>query len=304
MIVRESLARDLARLIIWYPVRLLIGLLPVRTSFALFRIFGFLNFRIMKNKALRTNIQRGLPNISAAELDNVVKTYLQNHYIDRLHIFTYPKLRISRNLQKICSIEGTEHLDAALQNGKGAIVVLGHYGPIQLPLFHLGKAGYPIVQVGLPTDEGLSLIGRKVAFRLRLVYEAMIPARILPANNFLRPLFRHLGNNGVVMMNIDPAGGGKWIGRMTRHPFMGYNIPFPVGPELLATKTKASVLPLSIHRVYSNRYVFRLHPPDTLLSEQTSESITSQLVKWYEQQVLKDPGLWHFWDEFEPGKLI
>jgi phosphatidylinositol dimannoside acyltransferase len=304
MIVRESLSRDIARLIVWYPVRLLIGILPIRLSFDLFRFFGNMHFYAARNASLRSNIRRGLPAADNRTLDNIVRIYLQNHYIDRLHIFTYPKLRQSRQSDKICGIEGTEHLDAALKKRKGAIIVLGHYGPIQLPLFQLGQAGYPLIQVGLPTDEGLSFVGRNVAFRLRLVYENMIPAQILPADTFLRPLFRHLKQNGIVMMNIDPAGGGKWIGRMEKHPFFGRQIPFPIGPALLAEKTDAPVLPLSIHRINSNRYLFQVHPPDTISAEKTPELFTRKLAKWYEKHVLTDPGLWHFWDEFEPGKLI
>ncbi|MBN1879859.1 lysophospholipid acyltransferase family protein [bacterium] len=304
MIVRESLLRDTARLVVWYPVRWFIRLMPISISFRFFRFLATLHKRISPGtlQTLRNNIQRGLPEI--VDIEPVLQTYLENHYIDRLHIFTYPRLKNPAALSSLCSLEGCEHLDAVLSRNKGVIIVLGHYGPIQIPLFHLGQAGYDIIQVGLPTAEGLSWIGRHVAFRLRLKYEKMIPVRILPANEFLRPLFEHLKKNGVIMMNIDPAGGGKWLGRLSWRLFLHHWIPFPLGAIHLSRKTGAPIVPLSIHRSGKDRYLFRLHP--ALESGETTSPVTEmdELVAWYEDEVRQDPGLWHFWDEFEEGKLI
>lgn len=306
MIVRESIIRDFARIIIWYPVRLIIGCLPVTVSFALFRLLGRMHFRMNFRtvQTLRNNIFRGNPHLHDQAAAAIIKTYLENHYIDRLHIFTYPRLRQSSELDKICSIEAVERIDSVLKKGKGAIIVLGHYGPIQLPLFQLGTSGYRIIQVGLPTGEGLSWIGRHVAFRLRLRYEKMIPAYILPADTFLRPLFNHLKMNGIVMMNIDPAGGGKWIGRLLWKSFFGHCIPFSLGSAILSHKTGAPILPLSIHRTGRKRYLFTIHEPVLPEESRSPESLLDRMVDWYEHMVSKDPGLWHFWDEFEEGKLI
>ncbi len=294
----------MARLWIWYPVRYLIGLIPVTASIRLFNLMGDLHLLLFRSrlKRLSENIRRGLPQLKPVSMKGILRTYLRNHYLDRLHIFMYPGLKSPETLKNLADLEGIEHLESALERGKGAIVVLGHYGPIQLPLFALGQAGYEIVQIGLPTDQGLSWIGKNVAFRLRMKYEQMIPARIIPANTFLRPVFKHLKSRGVVMMNIDPAGGGNWIGRMVWYHFFGQEIPFPMGYGLLAEKTGAPVLTLSIARIPGGRYRFTLHP--ALPSDLAAMEITSYVSRWYEDIVMKDPGLWHFWDEFEPGKLI
>ncbi|HPQ42554.1 MAG TPA: lauroyl acyltransferase, partial [bacterium] len=152
MIVRESFRRDAARLVIWYPVRWFIRFMPVRTAFAFFRCLGDLQRWLGKKSlhGLKKNIHRALPD--HPQPSAVLKRYLRNHYVDRLHIFTYPRLRNPGVLETICRIAGLENLHQALAAGRGAIIVLGHYGPIQLPLFHLGLSGYSIVQVGLPTD--------------------------------------------------------------------------------------------------------------------------------------------------------
>ncbi|MCD4654634.1 lysophospholipid acyltransferase family protein [bacterium] len=304
MIVHESLKRDIARLVIWYPVRWLIMLMPVKISFAFFRFLGRTHYFLGQRSldGLRQNIKRTLKQEHLVE--SALKTYLENHYLDRLHIFTYPRLHKNKELNTVCRIEGLQNLESVLKKKSGAIITLGHAGPIQLPLFHLGYSGYPVIQIGLPTDEGLSWIGRNVAFRLRLKYEAMIPVRILPANRFLRPLFKHLKQNGVVMMNIDPAGGGRWIGQLSTQPFLGAHIPFPLGSAILSAKTGAPVLPMSISQDKNSIWRCKIHPPINFEASGNEEQFIAELASWYQDRILEDPGLWHFWDEFEPGKLI
>ncbi|MBN1355495.1 lysophospholipid acyltransferase family protein [bacterium] len=307
MIVKESPVRDLARLVVWYPIRWSIRLLPVQTAFRLFSMLGDLHLWFSRSRLdqLEENFRRGLPSIRPEAMAGILRTYLRNHYLDRLHIFTYPRLRRKTELDGVLVLAGSEHLDRILALGKGAIIALGHFGPIQLPLFAMGMNRYRITQLGLPTAEGLSWIGRHVAFRLRVKYEGMIPARILPADRFLRPLFHTLRNNGVVFMTIDPAGGGQWIGRMIRMPFLNRMVPFPLGPAQLSLKTCAPILPLSIQRLADTRYRCEIHPPLKIQSLHPSPiELTSHLVRWYEDRVLLDPGLWHFWDEFQPGGLL
>ena len=306
MLVKESILRDCARLVVWFPIRWSVRLLPLKTAFNLFNLIGDLHLTFRKKSLLHLseNIQRGISEIRDESLNSILRTYLRNHYLDRLHIFTYPKLRKINGLNSICEMTGMSHLEQVLLQGKGAILCLGHYGPIQLPLFHLGTMGYRVIQIGLPTATGLSWIGKHVAFRLRMKYERMIPAVIHPATDFLRPIFKHLKQNGIVMTTIDPAGGGKWIGRMVRYPFLGHLMPFPLGAATLSIKTGAPILPLRIQRIANDRYRFEICEPFQLPPSATPMEITAYLVAWYEDQVSRDPGLWHFWDEFEYGKLL
>ncbi len=307
MIVKEHIFRDIARLFIWYPVRWFVSALPVPVAFRLFSALGDLNYFFCRKKMdnIRRNIASGLKNTEPGEVEKILRTYLQNHYLDRLHIFKYPELLKKRNSDRVMTLTGTELLQNILQQGTGAILALGHYGPIQLPLFSLGQNGFNVIQIGLPFSANLSWIGKNVAFRLRLKYESLIPAEIFPASKFLRPVLKHLKSNGVIMITIDPAGGGQWIGRMEQHTFFGNKMVFPVGAAALALKTHTPILPVSITRSGIISFKCTIHQPIYNGSDSLSASeITEKLVRWYEMEVSQDPGLWHFWDEFEPGKLL
>ncbi len=301
MLVTESLHRDALRLMIWYPFRWLVHILPLMTTLTLFRLLGTIHYYLGRRgvRRIKRNIRRAFPDISDGTLRAHALDYMRNHYTDRLHILTYPKLKQGRTIENIIRLRGVEHLDRVLDLGRGAIIVLGHFGPIQLPLFALGARGYKVIQIGLPTDEGRSWIGKNVAFRLRLEYENMIPARIVSADRFLRPVFEHLSQNGVVMMNIDPAGGGRWIGRFAQVPFFGHTIPMALGSSQLSMKTGAGLLLLTLETDAENGYVAVVHPPIENASRDPNP-----LFQMYFEQIGRNPGLWHFWDEFEPGKLI
>ncbi len=301
MLVTESLHRDALRLLIWYPFRWLVRLLPLRTAFSLFRLLGMIHYHLGRGGVggVERNIRRAFPEMSDATIQAHTLDYMKNHYTDRLHIFTYPKLKQGHLIEQVIRLIGVEHLDRVLEGGRGAILVLGHYGPIQLPLFALGARGYNMIQIGLPTDEGRSWIGKHVAFRLRLEYEGLIPARIVSADRFLRPVFEHLSKNGVVMMNLDPAGGGRWIGRFAPVKLFGQTIPMSLGSTQLNMKTGAGLLLLTLEKDAGNGYVAVIHPPIDNCSGNSDA-----LFQKYVEQIRRNPGLWHFWDEFEPGKLI
>ena len=307
MIVSESLSRDFLRLIIWYPFRWCVQILPIRSALFILaltgKMHGFLNKR--KKQKIERNLKRAFPNSKPNDIKTAIKTYFENHYIDRLHIFLYPKLKKAKNRKKIFTLKGVSNLESIMDKKQGAILMLGHYGPIQLPLYALGKKGFSIIQIGLPTDEGLSWIGRKIAFRLRLKYESMIPAKIYPANKFLRPVYMHLKKHGIVMMNIDPAGGGRWIGDMKFRKMFGHFIPFPIGAYALAEKTNSAILPLRIKKKSVSHFEFYIDPPiyGRNISANKNEAL-ERMVEIYSKEIHINPGLWHFWDEYEPGKLI
>jgi KDO2-lipid IV(A) lauroyltransferase len=216
MVVNESFSRDLLRLVVWYPLRWLILILPVRWGIAALRTMGDMHYALSKSKkrVIQKNLGAIRSNTSSVGDSNTeaVREYFRNHYIDRLLIFIFPRFGV-KEVKRFIDIEGLGHLDDALKFGKGVILVHGHFGPVHFPLVALAKLGYRMKQIGLPSDEGLSWIGKNVAFRLRLKYEALIPGEIIKADSFLRGAFRWLNDNGIIMTTGDGSGTEKHVGR-------------------------------------------------------------------------------------------
>jgi len=303
MIVKENIARDAMRLLIWYPVRWLVAVLPLRVGLNLFRFMGDLDHALSRGK--RRAIMQRLRTALGGRTDDIrisaaVREYFRNHYVNQLQIFLFPRLTRS-TIGQIHKFTGLEHLDAALRRGRGCILVHAHFGPSQLPLCALGVFGYPMMQLGYLTDEGLSFIGKRVAFRLRKIYEDKIPARIISADAFLRPVMEWIRKNKVLMISGDGAGGGKFIGKYHFFPFLGEPTLFPLGATTLAVKTDATILPLFTVLNEDGTYTTEIHEPidgpTESASDRSPETLSAVFVKKLEEAVLRYPHLWHFWDE-------
>ena len=176
MRVNESLIRDIFRLFIWFPFRWTIQNIPIRGGFLLFKLAGSLHFYAGKGKRKRIyeNI-RTLLNLDDTAALCVVRKNFEIHYLDRLHIFLYPKLTTKEKILRYVQFENLELLEKELQNGRGSLIVQPHFGPVQVTLLALGLHGLKPMQIGYPSDTGLSFIGKSIAYKYRLKYEGMLP---------------------------------------------------------------------------------------------------------------------------------
>ncbi len=305
MQTHESLGRDVLRLAVWYPLRWLLRLLPPAAGFALLRRMGDLHYQAAPGKRLllADNLCRiGIP---PERHEQAVRSYFRNHYVDQLFPLVAPKLN-SGNIGSFLSVSGLDRLDAALRNGKGVVLVHGHFGPAHLPLAGLALLGYPMKQIGNPSDRGLSWIGRNVAFRLRMRYEGKMPAEVIRADAFLRPVFAALRQNQVVMITGDGSGTAEEFGRQEECSLLGQPVRLPLGPAILARKTGAALLPL-----------FLLPGEETPFAAYIGEEISSplpglegaaacarQFAAELERHIRQEPGWMHFLDRFQPGQFV
>lgn len=300
MVVTKGIARDVFRLFVWYPLRWLARIIPIPWFFIVVKAMGDIHYFVSKQrkKELSANIAMAFPSKSQSELNGIVRQYFENHYCDRLWIFLIPRLRLN-NIERYHKIEGAENLEQALKGNNGVILLHGHYCISQFPILHLGLLGYNVCQIGLLIDEGLSYIGRNVAFKWRARLEKMIPAKIINAGSFLRLPFEVLKANGIVMTAGDGAGGNKFIGKFDRVKFLGHDLLFSLGPFILSQKTNAPILPLftSKEKEY-NCYKSVIGVPLDL-----DEGI-EDFSRLYEDIITRYPYYWHFWDEFTEGKRI
>ncbi|MDO8445508.1 MAG: lysophospholipid acyltransferase family protein [Deltaproteobacteria bacterium] len=304
MVVKESISRDLLRLLVWFPLRWLIVILPVRLGIAALRAMGDMHYALSRGN--RAQFLENLARIKGRDNkdSSYVREYFRNHYIDRLLIFIFPKFG-AKEVRRFIEIEGIEHLNNALERGKGVILVHGHFGPVHLPLVSLARLGYRMKQIGLPSDEGLSWVGRNVAFRLRMKYEAKIPAEIIKADSFLRGAFKWLNGNGIIMITGDGTGTENRVGRHGAIDFFGQKVMFPLGPAILAEKTGAELLPMFIVPGEKKLYKIIIEEPLTsgCIGAEKDRDITGKFVMSLENRISQYPGYMHFLDRFTSGGM-
>ncbi len=297
MKVFESPLRDCLRLIVWYPLRWLIIALPVRQAIFVLQCMGDIHYFLDRHKGpiLKKNIALLTPTLPTSV--NPVRAYFRNHYIDQLFILIFPRMT-TNDIDRLVEIEGLSGLDRAREKEKGVILVHGHFGPAHLPLVVLALLGYPMQQIGNPSDAGLSYIGRKVAYRLRMHYEGLMPARIIPTGKFLRPVFSALKNNDVLMITGDGSGTREEIGQQFSVDFLGHNRRrMPLGPALLAEKTEAPMLPLFITPGRKKMFHISIGKPVADCGQiGKAEPVMRDFLHRYEQVIRRHPGYMHFLD--------
>jgi KDO2-lipid IV(A) lauroyltransferase len=311
METHESHFRDAARLFVWYPFRWFVSSLPAVTAIRIFPMFGNIHYwlhKVQRNAVIK-NLQLAIgKDLSPSVVSSYARRYFATHYVSQLIVFLFPKLNLG-NIGSVHRFDGIERLERELQNESGCILLHAHFGPVHLPLLHLGILGYSVRQLGyLRRPEGLSRVGEKVSYRLRQKYESFIPAEIIQANQFLRNAVNHLKDNGVLMVTGDGTGRGEFVGKFEPVSFLGKKMLFPIGPAKLARMTNSSTIPMftvkqTNHVQYTTVIEEAIRSPQ-INSASDEMDITMEFVRIFESYVRKYPYLWHFWDEFCQGKLI
>jgi KDO2-lipid IV(A) lauroyltransferase len=303
MTVHESVIRDVLRLFVWFPLRWMISATPVNVALFIFMIIGDLHCWSGGKKKLGvfSNIKNRIGS-DRKTTGGIVRRYYETHYIDRLHIFLYPKLNTRKKIERYVYIENIEALERELQNGKGVMVVQPHFGPVQITLLTLSLLGYNPIQIGYPTDKGLSRIGRNVAYRYRLKYEAVLPAPIIPADEYMGKVYKHLVKGGVVLTTGDGAGGGIFLGEHRNFRFLGTERMIPLGPASWAVRTGAAFIPTFIIIDGYDRFRIVFEDPITGIHNDIEKDVvymTERFVSVAEGYIKKYPYCWHFWDEIQ-----
>lgn len=311
MRVRESLLRDVLRLVAWYPFRWIVELLPPRAALAIFRALADVH-RVLAPDTCR-RLERNLRRLGIAPGPGLLRAVRENfrmHYVSQLMVFVYPRLTVA-SLERLAEMRGLEHLDAALTQGRGAVLVQPHLGPEQLALTALSLRGHRALQIGCANDSGLSAVGRGVSLRLRRHLEARIPGAMLDARTGLLPAFRVLRDKGLVLTSGDGAGWTQRLGQHVPVRLLGQTLLFPTGPARIALGSGAALLPLFVVRGRKKPFAIVIEPPlwpaNALSGEAAADKaarLAQEFARRYEHRLREEPGWMRFLELFEPGELI
>ena len=300
MRVKESPLRDLLRLAIWYPFRYAVLLMPVRAAFHAYSLLGRLHAAFARGTARMLRAKFEAHGCQSGPED--ARRYFENHYVDRLHIFLYPRLTTEQALEPYVVFDNKHVLDEALASGRGVLVVQPHFGPVQITLLALALKGHNPIQIGYPTDKGLSWVGRKVAYRLRLKYEGMLPVPIISADSYIGRAFKHLKRGGVVLSTGDFAGGDTYLGEHAELPFLGQQCMMPLGPASLALRTGAVYMPTFIIPERADRFRIAFGSPVIPADKDSLEErtrIARAFISEAESYIRKYPWCWHHWADLK-----
>jgi len=182
----------------------------------------------------------------------VVRESFQHYYMRQMEMLFFGAMTRPRT-DKIARAERLQHLDEALSRGKGIILLLNHFGSYLLPLPFLGHRGYKVNQIA-GKEISHSVLAERVQ-RWRKQEADKLPIKFVPVGTFLRPIFRALGENEIVVIAFDGVDASKWV----VVDFLDKKVRFSPGPFQLARRTGAEIIPTFVIRQPAGWHQIILH---------------------------------------------
>jgi len=191
----------------------------------------------------------------------------------------------------------TDPLAAALEEGRGAVVVTGHFGNWDIAAKTLSEYGRPINtvmvrEVNSSTHEFVREARERAG--VRIIYS---DTSAFSSFGMLRALRR----NEIVAMQLDRGA----VNEATRMiPFFDSPAPFPVGPFALARVARAPLIPVFIPRLGRHHYAVRVSGAFRVEREAGPAALAAvmeQVVGELEKIVREFPTQWFQFAELWPA---
>lgn len=250
------LVKDLGGLALYYPGQAIISRVPRRVIDRAAGLGGAIVQRTgdaeMRDELHRIYQGRTMPRPEEEILRDAHHLTLFNE----IEVLRYPDLN-PKTIAGTCVVEGRDHLDAARKKGKGAIVLIGHFGANQMIMPALGHIGYPMSQLSAPPPVWAEILRETRTTKLwekvlarRWELEKRLPVQHINVFRFLRPAFECLERNEVLGLAFDGGGGKKWV----EVDFLGRKANLSVQPAQIWKKTGAALLPTYVYRAPGERH--------------------------------------------------
>jgi KDO2-lipid IV(A) lauroyltransferase len=269
--------------------------LPERVGRRVFAWLGRVALRMLPgvratvtaNQAQVLGLDPGSP-IARSAAREAFELYARYWY-DTFRIRALPPDEIERRTR----FEGLEHIDAALEAGRGCIAVLPHMGNWDLAGHYMAVHGYPLASVA-------EVLRPPRLFELFLRHREELGMRIVPlkeGTHVGQQLAGLLADNWVVALvaDRDLSGGGVEV------EMFGATRRVPAGPAMLALSTGAPVVVCPAYTT-PDGWVVRIDPP--LEVERTGRlredvaALSRLMAAGFERAIAARPPDWHM---FQPG---
>ncbi len=272
------------------PLLIMLRLLPAAAALRLSALLGRLAFEVIgfRREVALSNLRARLagncgPAAGERWPERIGRDCYANFAMSMAEFARLPMVTEDFVRENI-TVEGTRNLDDALEEGRGAVLVTGHYGSWELMGCALVMMGYPItfavgvqrnplvqdLMNGLRRGAGIDIVEAKSVLSL---------ARTVKSNRF------------VAMLSDQDAGpDGVFV------DFMGTRASTPQGPARLALLTGSPVITGFITRLDGTRHLIKLEPPVSrdprMTRGEAIRHITQEYTSRLESYVRKRPDHW------------
>jgi KDO2-lipid IV(A) lauroyltransferase len=185
----------------------------------------------------------------AHELDDIVRGCFEHLTMLFMEALRMPSMS-PEELCAVARIEGVQHLQHALEGGKGAVIFCGHFGNWEVGAVRLIYEGLPVIPLSRAARSP-RLAKAITAIRQRLDFP------VIPISEGARGILRALKANQIVPIMSDrfARGDGMTV------PFFGQPTHVWHTPAIMAQRTGCPIIPAHAIRQPDGHYVLQVDPP-------------------------------------------
>jgi KDO2-lipid IV(A) lauroyltransferase len=229
----------------------------------------------LDNYAAALGIDRTSPDVS-----RVARRAFQNYGRMLMDFLLLGSLTPEDLLQRM-TIDGREHLDAALAGGRGAIMAVPHMGSWDMAGSYAGALGYSISAVAerFPGSLNEAVVRTRRRFGLNV---------IMLGRSAVRAITEALNANHIVALLCDLEQGPGVDVR-----FFGRRAVVPGGPAAIALKTGAPLMPACQYSISPGHQHVHLDPPLATGAGETKETLMQRVVIRLEDFIKERPEQWY-----------
>jgi lauroyl/myristoyl acyltransferase len=304
MVRAERLLRGAESVAYWLAVAPLASRLPARLAYRVARWRGdwSYRYRAAKRSDIVRNVRQVLGDeVSTEEAQGLAREFFRMRSCEVIDVMLLRNQ--ARRLRKLVEIRGREHLDAALAEGKGAILCSAHFGSCTSGFALLHIAGFRVTSIGRrwPGNDA-NVMSSAERWFLELAYTR----RVRPYHQ--RPLIEPqpgrvraaaqaaiaLRANEVVTISSDAPPLEADQARAVDVTFLGRQAKLLPGVVALAQLTGAPVLMVFTHRQADYRHqVLDISPPVPIDGDTTVAF--GHCVAAMDDAVRTNPAHWVYW---------
>ncbi len=290
---------DISRFLQWRINSYLMWILPFQVMQAyvafLGRIYYFFNQRdyLKIRQIILHLLEKKDDDLDDHKIVKNVFSGIFLHYTEKLFVAYARFKRTCLFLKNNVKIEGQELLDRALGQGKGVILVTGHYGAVEFLPLVLALNDYTVTML---LRFKTSKLKRKLMKRSYGVPITLVD--VDDGKGALYKALKALRSNQIIITECDEF--EKW--RPCKHrsnQFLGRRVPFDRTLDMIQRRSKAQAIMGMVQREEENHYRLKLHSLNDPKPNK-AKSPTSQLaLTVLEEYIKKAPHQWYQWKEAE-----
>lgn len=267
---------------LWFAIGLLwlFALLPISISQRIGTSLGMLIYRLIpsRRRVARINLKQAFPNLSDDEINALNKKAFKSLGISifEMGIAWFKK---SDALQQQCQIEGKEHLDKAMLNNKGILLLTGHFTTLEI--------GGRLIGTYVDKYNAVFKKAHNPLFNAIMVhYRSKMGEELIETKN-VRAIIRGLKKGHATWFGPDQDFADQEI---VFTPFLGGIASTLTATAKLAKMTNATVIPFYPVRLEKGKgYKLIVLPPLQNFPSDDIEADSARVNKSIEEMVYKNP---------------